>query len=178
MFRDAEAGERLVPGFPGWDVHREVLMLHRRNPETTVDTSVAEEVGEAELRPARTAQLMTYPWASLELAEQLLDSRHILARWLSIRCFAVRVNGAVVSYTDLYSLGAEAQVEHVATLEAHRGRGYAKAVVMRAVEEARLGGAEFVFLVADEEDWPKELYGRLGFDVIGRYVKVACRNAG
>ncbi|MGZ6729436.1 MAG: hypothetical protein ACXVFC_09065 [Gaiellaceae bacterium] len=38
--------------------------------------------------------------------------------------------------------------------------------------EARRDGAEFVCLVADYEDWPKELYKRLGFDELGYYVKL------
>jgi hypothetical protein len=25
--------------------------------------------------------------------------------------------------------------------------------------------------VADADDWPKELYGKLGFDVVGHYTK-------
>jgi predicted N-acetyltransferase YhbS len=43
--------------------------------------------------------------------------------------------------------------------------------VLAAVAEARQAGAEFVFLVADANDWPKALYGRLGFDVVGHYTK-------
>jgi ribosomal protein S18 acetylase RimI-like enzyme len=54
----------------------------------------------------------------------------------------------------------------------HRGRGYASAVVLRSVGEARARGAELVFLVADAEDWPKELYRRLGFDEIGANIKL------
>ena len=34
--------------------------------------------------------------------------------------------------------------------------------------KARRAGAELVFLVADDEDWPKELYRKLGFDDLGR----------
>ena len=29
-------------------------------------------------------------------------------------------------------------------------------------------GTELVFIVADDDDWPKDLYGRLGFEPIGR----------
>jgi hypothetical protein len=43
--------------------------------------------------------------------------------------------------------------------------------VLRAAAEARSSGADLVFLVADADDWPKELYGRLGFDTIGRLTK-------
>jgi len=41
----------------------------------------------------------------------------------------------------------------VGTLEEHRGKGYASAVVLRAADEARRGGADLVFLVADAQDW-------------------------
>ena len=50
-------------------------------------------------------------------------------------------------------------------------RGYATAVILRAIEQARAAGADFVFLVADAEDWPKELYRKLGFDDLGHYTK-------
>ncbi len=40
--------------------------------------------------------------------------------------------------------------------------------MQRAADEARRAGAELVFLVADDEDWPKELYGKLGYDELGR----------
>jgi hypothetical protein len=40
-------------------------------------------------------------------------------------------------------------------------------VVQRAADDARTGGAETVFLHALDDDWPKELYAKLGFDPIG-----------
>jgi ribosomal protein S18 acetylase RimI-like enzyme len=87
------------------------------------------------------------------------------------RYFAILADGEVVSYTDLYQDGADAQIEDVGTLHEHRERGYASAVVLAAIEVARAEGADFVFLVADLEDWPKELYRRLGFDELGYFVK-------
>jgi ribosomal protein S18 acetylase RimI-like enzyme len=57
-------------------------------------------------------------------------------------------------------------------LPEHRQHGYASAVVLRAVHEARAAGARLVFLVADAEDWPKELYRRLGFEEIGENLKL------
>ncbi|MGH3005296.1 MAG: hypothetical protein ACRDOS_05235 [Gaiellaceae bacterium] len=41
-------------------------------------------------------------------------------------------------------------------------------MTLQAVQEARTGGRDFVFLVADGGDWPKELYARLGFAPLGR----------
>ncbi len=173
MLRDARAGERLVPGFErlGWGVHRGLVMAHRRWPEQTPDLSLVREVDEAALRPPRRAQLAGEPWARPAVVEQLLEAKLAIARAVEARFFAVLADGRVVSYADLYRDGRTAQVEDVATLEAHRGRGYASAVVLRAVEAARHAGCDLVFLVADADDWPKELYRRLGFDDLGRYVK-------
>jgi hypothetical protein len=39
--------------------------------------------------------------------------------------------------------------------------------VRRAVEEAVAGNHEFIFLVADGDEWPKKLYNRLGFEEVG-----------
>jgi GNAT superfamily N-acetyltransferase len=54
-------------------------------------------------------------------------------------------------------------------IERFRGRGIARALVGRAVREGRDAGAELVFLIADDVDWPKQLYAKLGFDPVGRY---------
>jgi ribosomal protein S18 acetylase RimI-like enzyme len=166
-----QLADRLAPRFEvlGWQSMRSVVMVHRRPPARPVDTSIVEEVSEADLRPARELSTRHYSWATPQMVRQLLDFR----LWIPIeaRFFAVRVEGAPVSFTDLYFEGDTAQVEAVATLEEYRGRGYASAVVTRAVEEARRGGATWVFLVADADDWPKEMYRKLGFDEVGRYSK-------
>ncbi len=69
---------------------------------------------------------------------------------------------------ELYLVDGLAQVEHVDTLEEFRGRGIARNVVLRAAHEARAADADLVVIGADLEDWPLELYRRLGFDEIGR----------
>jgi ribosomal protein S18 acetylase RimI-like enzyme len=175
MFPNAELGERLAPDFerPGWFVHRGLVMAQRREPDRPIDTSIVDEVDENALRAVRRARLADEPWATPELAEQLLDAKVTIARSVEARFFAVRRDGDVASYTDLYHDCSTAQVEDVATLPEHRRRGYATAVVWRAVEEARAAGCDLVFLVTDRDDpRPQELYRRLGFDEIGRYVKV------
>jgi ribosomal protein S18 acetylase RimI-like enzyme len=85
----------------------------------------------------------------------------------NLRIFGIVEDGEVVSSAQLYSDGSTAQVEEVATLPAYRGRGHAKALVTRAVEEAIADNHEFIFLVADGDDWPKKLYNRLGFEEVG-----------
>jgi ribosomal protein S18 acetylase RimI-like enzyme len=173
MVRDERTGERLAPRFEamGWTIHRGLVMAHRRRPERAADTGLVEEVDEAALRPARRRQLAGEPWTTPAVVEQLLDAKLAIARALTARFFAVRVGGQMAGYVDLYHDGRTAQIEDLATLEEHRGRGYASALVLRALQEARHSGCDLVFLVADAEDWPKLLYGRLGFVELGRYVK-------
>ena len=50
---------------------------------------------------------------------------------------------------------------------AHRRRGLARAVVRAALRSALGAGHDLVFLVADEADWPKELYREIGFEPLG-----------
>ena len=170
---DPELGERLVPYFKerGWRINRVVVMAQLREPERTGDLSLVTEVEEPALRAARHQVVTGQPWASPEIMAQLFAGKGVIGERVRARFFAIVVDGEVVSYTDLYQDGTEAQVEDVGTLHEHRGRGYASAVVLAAIAEARKHGAEFVFLVADYEDWPKELYRRLGFDELGYYVK-------
>jgi predicted GNAT family acetyltransferase len=59
-----------------------------------------------------------------------------------------------------------AQIEEVATLEEHRGRGYARAVVRTAIEAAQQSGHRVLIINATADDWPKEMYRRLGFEAI------------
>jgi ribosomal protein S18 acetylase RimI-like enzyme len=166
-----ESAARLADGFRalGWDAHPYVVMALRRPPERPVDTSRVVEVDEARLRPFREAFTRTYPWGSPEVARQLAEAKRLIRG--TTRFFAVIEDGEVVACTDLYLDGGDAEIEDVATLPAHRGRGFASALVVRACEEARRARADLVFLVADDQDWPKELYRRLGFDELGRYWK-------
>jgi ribosomal protein S18 acetylase RimI-like enzyme len=170
---DPSIGEPLVPFLKeqGWRVNRVVVMAQRRESEREADLGLIREVREEDLRAARARLNAGRPWGAPEVIEQLFAGKRSIGEKVDARFFAVLVDGEVVSYTDLYQDGAEAQIEDVGTLDEHRGRGYATSVILGAIAEARSNGAEFVFLVADKEDWPKELYRRLGFDELGYYVK-------
>jgi ribosomal protein S18 acetylase RimI-like enzyme len=170
---DDQLAWRLMPEFQalGWLINRHVLMAQRRRPEKHADLSIVREVDESALRPGRMRAILAQPWGTPELARQLLDSKVMLAERAQTRFFGVEVDGEIVAWSDLYVAQGVGQVEDVATAPEHRGRGYATAVVLRAVDEARRAGADLVFLVADDHDWPKKLYARLGFDPIGRIHK-------
>jgi ribosomal protein S18 acetylase RimI-like enzyme len=165
--RDEALGARLEPGFRelGWTVSRNVVMVLERLPDRPASDGLVREVALDELREARAEQLRSYEWAAEpDVADQLHAAKRHFAELVETRFFAVVVAGRPVSWADLYLDDGTAQIEDVATLESHRGQGFASAVVLRAADEARLAGADLIFLVADDEDWPKHLYRKLGFD--------------
>ena len=170
---DKETGARLADGFAtiAWQVHRHVVMTQTHPPEKHVDRSVTTEVDEAALREFRRSGILAAPWGSAELAEQILRAKQLIGERMTARFFAVLDQGKPVAVTELYLHGNDAQVEDVVTVESHRNRGYASALVVHAVEEARDAGASFVFLVAHADDWPRRLYERLGFEAVGFYYK-------
>jgi GNAT superfamily N-acetyltransferase len=165
------AGAELAPGFHalGWTVNRFLYMAHSRPAARPADLGLVREVDRAAVEPLRKEVIREQPWGrDPQVVRQMVAAGRLVAAAGNARHFAVVVDGVVASCADLYSDGKTGQVEDVATLAAHRGRGYATAVVLRALEESVRGGHTLIFLVADDEDWPKELYARLGFDPLGR----------
>lgn len=150
----------------GYGGDRLVAMALRRPADRP--PSSAEEVDLVTLRPALEIVLRREPWATTEeIVRMLADFRGELERHAGARFFCARVGDEIAGMCELYVRGSIAQIEDVNTLEEFRGQGLARAVVQRAADEARAGGAELVFLHALDDDWPKELYAKLGFDPIG-----------
>jgi GNAT superfamily N-acetyltransferase len=148
---------------------RYVVMAQQRPPDRPADRAIeVVGVGDVDWAKGRRAMIATEPFGhDDELGAQLVELDRRLARGMDVRHFAAIADGEVASYAGLYLEDGVAQIEDVATLREFRGRGLARAVVLQAAGEARRAGAELVFLVADEKDWPKDLYRRLGFDPIG-----------
>jgi GNAT superfamily N-acetyltransferase len=174
LINDEDLGDRMAPGFRelGWLVDRLVVMaLHSETRPVDNDADV-REFSEREVSEARRRY---YGWRSYsggvgltnEVVDQLVNARVVTAERVGVRNYAAIAEGEIVSFSDLYSDGSTAQIEDVGTIEPYRKRGLSRAVVQRAVDVARAEGHDLIFLVADEEDWPKDFYARLGFDPIG-----------
>ena len=169
LIYDAAVGDRLAPGMKhaGWTTNRLLFMAHRREPERE-PKHLVHEVEEKELRDARREFISSQPTGTEDhVVTQLLDTKEVVARATHRRNYAVSGNGSYVSMCELRSDGKVAQIEDVGTLPGYEGKGYGSAVVLAALAEARAEGHELIFLVADENDWPKVMYGKLGFDPIG-----------
>ena len=111
-----------------------------------------------------------------DVIRQLTEHKQVLAAH-GARFFAARVDGVLASYCDLYSDGRTAQIEAVQTLERFRNKGLARAVVSGALAAAETDGHDLIFLLADQADWPKQLYEKLGFEVVGSVYEFTLRRA-
>ncbi|WP_426562656.1 GNAT family N-acetyltransferase [Angustibacter sp. McL0619] len=169
-----------VPDDPpdGWALSHDVVM------ELTGD--LVGEPGDAQLltyEQVRSALWTDWrehlPQVSDEVIEHLAGRRRATEKACDVTWHAVLLDGAVVSFCDLRIMAVRgellAQIEDVVTLQAHRGHGYARNIVAHAVQAAREAGADRIWLVADRDDWPRELYSRMGFTLTGGGSVVAMR---
>jgi ribosomal protein S18 acetylase RimI-like enzyme len=168
--RSAEDGDRLAMGLAERDYAIESLlvMAQRRAPDRDARLEDVEEIDAATARALHLEISRREPWGKEPgIAEIMADHRDLVVEAIDARIFAQRVGGELAGSCELYVHGEVAQVEDVGTLEEFRGKGVARNVVLRAVDEARAAGATLIFLFADANDWPQHLYTRLGFDGLG-----------
>jgi RimJ/RimL family protein N-acetyltransferase/ribosomal protein S18 acetylase RimI-like enzyme len=150
----------------GWTVVPHLIMGVTREPDRRVDTSMVREVSFAELTAARREVTVGEPWGDEEISSLLDDAKRLIMRAVPTRFFAAFADREVAAYCEVRSDGSVAQIEDVNTLPRFRGRGLGRAVVQHAVDEA-CATNEIVYLEALADDWPRQLYARLGFDVVG-----------
>ena len=151
----------------GYGGDRLVVMEQRRAPDQPTASQGAEEIDLATLRPALEIVLQREPWATSDVDRADVADFRERSNATRVRGSSARASMTGSPRCASYARGSMAQIEDVNTLEEFRNRGLGRAVVQRAADEARNGGAETVFLHALDDDWPKALYAKLGFDAIG-----------
>jgi GNAT superfamily N-acetyltransferase len=154
------AAEALRPGFKsrGWMTLRLLWMHHEAQPPPGPQIAVEEVPYEAvhDLRDA---------WHHEDFPGQDPTRYHLEAREVAmrrdVRVLAVREGGAPIAFAQLERVGPAAEITQVYVHPDHRGGGRGTAMTRAAIESA--GDAEDLWIAADDEDRPKELYARLGF---------------
>lgn len=177
----AAALERLLvtPG-SGWKLDREVIMV-LDEPTASRRASDGEDRRKEVPPPAAPVRLdgeetdrLMRRWLVEEhfdsvpgaLDQMLEHNRREGALW-GEEVLGVREDGQPVALTKSRAHGRVGWVEDVYTVNEARRKGYARLLVSRAIDVARAAGHELTFIVADDNDWPKDLYADLGFRPIG-----------
>jgi len=153
----------------GWQRDAVVYMTHERPPDRLPDLSAVREVSHDDVYAAEERFLRDEPGTTTpEALHQVMQHNRHIGELLGERCFAAFDGDAVCAYAKLRHRDGIAQVEDVAVAPEHRGAGLGRLVTSAALAVGLALEPELLFIVADEEDWPQELYGRLGFEPAGR----------
>jgi GNAT superfamily N-acetyltransferase len=167
--QEAGVGESLREDFEarGWLSERLVWMVHsgprRAGPAVAVDEVAHDAVND--LRIAWFAE----DFPGQQLGDHLAEAREV-ADLLGARVFAVLEEGEPVAFTQLEWIERSAEVAQVYVRPDRRGRGLGTAVTRAAIGAAE--DADEVWIVADDEGRPKELYARLGFRPVWTAVEL------
>ncbi|HWY90779.1 MAG TPA: GNAT family N-acetyltransferase, partial [Solirubrobacteraceae bacterium] len=94
-------------------------------------------------------------------ASGFFDQAREVASIRRARVLALLEGGMPVAFAQLVRDGAVAEITHVYVHPEHRGGGRGETITRAAIDAA--GDVEDLWICADDEDWPKELYARLGF---------------
>ena len=172
VIEDGTAAAYLDDSFlaAGWKVEREVMMALDRPPDRGVDTSAVVELEEDQMvRLMELWALEEHVGIEPERLDQLMEYNRRVGRAWNENCFGiVESDGSPVAITKLRMNDASAWVEDVYTVPEARGRGYARTLVTHATAIARSGRKDLTFILADDDDWPKNLYSRIGFERVGQ----------
>jgi GNAT superfamily N-acetyltransferase len=182
---DGDAGERLAPELldHGWERRRTVFMVFHGDPAAARPDPRARQLTEAEMQALQLAHFEQEdfgPNTSPGLPARLAAAQRALRAGTDSRRFGAGDDGGLQSICTLFldpdSDGRRvAMVEEVATLQAYRERGLAKAVVSAALLAAGQWGADLITVPADADDWPQLIYAKLGFEPVGTQVSFTLR---
>jgi GNAT superfamily N-acetyltransferase len=161
-FEDVSAADARRDDFTaaGWRSTRLVWMLH---------TEPLPPPGEVEVEwtevPYDSVADLRVAWYREDFPEQDPGDYHLQAREVALRLnvqvIAVYEDDRPVGFAQLEHHGDDAEVTQVFVHPDYRGGGRGTAMTRAAIEAA--GDVRDLWITADDEDRPKELYARLGF---------------
>ena len=180
---DPDEAVRLRPGFEalGWRVVVLVWMLHSGSPPAgspRAGEGVVGDVPVVEAVPYDAVAALRAAWHEEDFPGTDPGNFHAHVRERALaegaRVLAVRDgSGLPVGFAEVTGGGAGApgergaEVHQVFVTRAQRGRGLGTALTRAAIASA-LAPRRDLWIGADDEDRPKELYSRLGFTPVWR----------
>ncbi len=155
-----EAAKPLRPGFEarGWKATRLVWMRHEASMPPGPELAV-EEVPYDAVHDLRLA------WHHEDFPDLETDGYLIFAREISLgrgaKVLVAREDREPMGFAQIETDGTAAEITAVYVHPEYRGAGRGTAVTRAAVEAA--GDVRDLWITADAEDRPRQLYARLGF---------------
>jgi ribosomal protein S18 acetylase RimI-like enzyme len=159
-FELAEAAERVRADLEAahWEPTRLLWMRH----EAPLPPGPALEVEEVDYDAVLELRLAWHQedFPNLDSLGYLANAREVaMAR--DVQVIATREGGDLVGFAQLERSDRGAEISQVYVRREYRGSGRGTAITRAAIEAA--GDVDDLWIVADDEGRPKQLYARLGF---------------
>ena len=173
-FDTPEAGARVSGELEaqGWDSLGLLWMLHETPPP-----AVGPEI-EVEFVPYEEVHELRVAWHEEEMPGVDAGGYHSQAREVALlRNAQVLVtrdaDGTPTAFAQLEQAGDRAEITQVFVHPDHRGGGRGTAMTRKAIEVANdRGDIAELWICADADDRPKDLYGRLGFRTVATTLEL------
>ncbi|MGB5823305.1 MAG: GNAT family N-acetyltransferase, partial [Proteocatella sp.] len=85
----------------------------------------------------------------------------------NLKAYVSYLGDVPVGKCELYLDHGYAKIEDFDVMEKYQRRGIGTAMLKTMINDARGCKAENIYLIADKDDTPKEMYLKLGFEIIG-----------
>lgn len=73
----------------------------------------------------------------------------------------------VIGHCELHTKGNYAKIDDFYVMSDQRGMGFGTSILKQAISDSVLQGASYIYLITDKEDTPRQMYSKLGFEIIG-----------
>jgi ribosomal protein S18 acetylase RimI-like enzyme len=152
----------------GWKT-TSLVWMHHGDPAAVA----AGEGIEVEQAPYEAADELRLAWHLEDFAGSEYEAFSVAAREVAetrdVRLLIVRERGNPIAYAQLERSGGGAEITQVYVHPEHRGEGRGTAMTRAAIAAA--GDVADLWIIADDEDRPKRLYERLGFQPVWRTME-------
>ncbi len=154
----------------GWKATA-LVWMHHSDPG---GVDPAEEI-EVEQAPYEAADGLRLAWhmedhADYAFDESFRDGAREVAEARDVRLLVVRDGSEPVAFAQVERSGEDAEITQVYVHPDHRGGGRGTAMTRAAIRAA--ADVRHLWIVADDEDRPKRLYERLGFEPVCRSMEL------
>jgi GNAT superfamily N-acetyltransferase len=166
-----EAADPRRAGFEaaGWKTVRLLWMRHERPPPPLGPEIDVEEVPYGSVHALRVAWHQE-DFPGVDPSSYLESAREVaLRRGAQVLAVREASSGEPIAFAQLERNGGTAEITQVYVHPDRRGGGRGTAMTRAAIEAAR--DADDLWIAADDEGRPKELYARLGFRPVWRSME-------
>jgi len=167
--RDESLALRLASGFieMGFEQSVRLVMVFTEDRCNEIPWKVDRVPYETMARDVEQAWRRALPKASEEEIRQLVERRLAREAVCDMSYHAICQDNRYVSRCEVSRYGGIALIDGVVTDPEWQRRGFARSVVLDAVELSKASGCSIVWLETERDDWPQQFYRRLGFSEIG-----------